>query len=94
MRWADIERMPGAPSYRQMDTWTTAGLIRVDHSANPGSGVFRDWSAPMVTEAFRIKALSDLEMKLEVIRKVLSAPKSVDGQRTVELAPGVHLTVC
>jgi len=93
MRWADIERMRDAPTYRQMDTWTTQGLIRVETSSNPGIGKAREWSATQVSEAFRIKRLSDLGLRLDIIRTVLAARKNEVGERSVELSAGIRLTI-
>lgn len=93
MRWAAIQQLDGAPSYRQMDTWTTAGLLKTENASNPGTGRGREWSASQVAEAFRIKGLSSLGLPLEEIRRVIEAPKDARGTRTVELRPGIWLTI-
>jgi DNA-binding transcriptional MerR regulator len=73
MRWAEIEHLQGAPSYRQLDYWTARGYITAEDDS-PGSGRCRNWHPEQVDRAMRLKALADLGLRMEVSLQVLDMP--------------------
>lgn len=89
MRYADIARMADAPTYRQMDHWTTTGLLKAENGSNPGIGRQREWSGTEIRRACWIKVLSDAGVRLDVIRRLLDSwvPHG-DPRHRIELAPG------
>lgn len=89
MRYADIARMADAPTYRQMDHWTTTGLLKAENGSNPGIGRQREWSGTEIRRACWIKALSDAGVRLDVIRRLLDTPTDHRGASyRIELGHG------
>lgn len=57
-------------SYRQLDYWTTTGLVRASYSAANGSGTQRLYSPDDVTTVTTIAALRRFGLSLAMIRRL------------------------
>lgn len=86
MKWADIQQIEGAPSYRQIDNWTTSGRLKHNEPVSVGQGVPRRWPRSEVEVACRVARLvragfTDLDSAFRLARG------------DVELAPGIRVTI-
>jgi DNA-binding transcriptional MerR regulator len=78
-------------TYRQLDYWTSRGLIRADENS-PGSGHPRAWSDREMAIARVILRLTDAGVSLRVA--AAAARSAVENADTsVELAPGIFIDI-
>lgn len=68
---AEVARATGL-SYRQVDHWVTAGVLRPIDTPNPGSGAGRRFSAEELTVAVVLASLRHMNVGLGVLDRVAS----------------------
>ncbi len=73
-----------APTYRQLDTWTRKGLLKVDVKGDH-HGQFRDWPNTEVTVAFLVARLVALGFSSDLAFAVARTEPDAAGVRALSL---------
>ncbi len=100
MRWTEIEqrvRETGehSPTYRQMDLWTSKGLIPVEMKGDR-RGRYRDWPDEAVETAFIVARLISAGLSQELAFDIAQTTPDDNGQRVAYLEaqrPAVRISV-
>lgn len=83
----DVVRRTGV-TYRQLDAWTTAGLILPDGGeCNPGSGYRRQWTEDEIRIIGRMVRLVHAGMSVSQAARIARAQGEVEPQ------PGIFVRV-
>jgi len=73
-----------APTYRQVDSWTRAGLLTVTMKGDH-HGRYRDWSDTEVEIAFLVARLVSLGFSVELAFQLARMEPTADGVRILDL---------